>query len=74
MQLHSGNWDDLVQRLRSRALDFFVAETSLLAREPDLEVVPLPVRHAVYFFARAEHPLAGAARPACGGRAAPGRS
>ncbi len=58
VQLHSGNWDELVQRLRARALDFFVAETSVLAREPDLDVVPLPVQHALYFFARAEHPLA----------------
>ena len=58
VQLHSGNWDDLVHQLRSRTLDFFVAETSLLAREPDLDVVPMPVRHPVYFFARAGHPLA----------------
>jgi len=58
VQLHSGNWDELVQRLRARALDFFVAETSVLSREPDLDVVPLPVHHPVYFFARAEHPLA----------------
>jgi DNA-binding transcriptional LysR family regulator len=59
MRLHAGNWDDLVHPLRSRTLDFFVAETSLLSREPDLEVVALPVRHAVYFVARAGHPLAG---------------
>lgn len=57
VQLHAGNWDDFVQPLRSRTLDFFVAETSLLTREPDLEVAPLPVRHAVYFVARAGHPL-----------------
>jgi DNA-binding transcriptional LysR family regulator len=61
VQLHAGNWDDLVHALRSRTLDFFVAETSLLTREPDLDVVALPVRHAVYFVARAGHPLAGAA-------------
>ncbi|MGL6222154.1 MAG: LysR family transcriptional regulator, partial [Steroidobacteraceae bacterium] len=40
VQIHSNNWDDLVQRLRARALDFFIAETSLLVREPDLDVVP----------------------------------
>ena len=57
VQLHSGDWDVLVHQLRSRTLDFFVAETSLLAHEPDLEVVPMPVRHPVYFFARAAHPL-----------------
>jgi DNA-binding transcriptional LysR family regulator len=61
VRLHAGNWDDLVHALRSRALDFFVAETSLLTSEPDLEVVALPVRHPVYFVARAGHPLAGAA-------------
>ena len=58
VRLSSGNWDDLTHRLRSRTLDFFVAETSLLARESDLEAVPLPVQHPVYFFARAGHPLA----------------
>jgi len=57
VQLHSSDWDDLVHQLRSRTLDFFVAETSLLAREPDLDVVPMPVRHPAYFFARANHPL-----------------
>lgn len=58
VQLHSGDWDVLVHQLRSRTLDFFVAETSLLTREPDLDVVPMPVRHPIYFFARAGHPLA----------------
>jgi LysR substrate binding domain len=55
--LHSGNWDELVQQLRSRTLDFFVAETSLLTREPDLDVVPMTEQHPIYFFARAGHPL-----------------
>lgn len=63
VQLHAGNWDDLVHPLRSRTLDFFVAETSLLTREPDLEIVPLPVRHAVYFVARAGHPLTRSTAP-----------
>ena len=57
VQLHSGNWDDLTQRLRSRTLDFFVAETSLLTRESDLDVVPMAVAHRLYFIARARHPL-----------------
>ncbi len=57
VQLHSGNWDDLVHALRSRTLDFFVAEISLLTREPDLEVMPMPVQHPIYFVARAGHPL-----------------
>jgi DNA-binding transcriptional LysR family regulator len=58
VQLLSGDWDDLVHRLRSRTLDFFVADASLLTREPDLELTPMPVQHPVYFCARAGHPLA----------------
>jgi DNA-binding transcriptional LysR family regulator len=57
MRLHAGNWDDLVHPLRARTLDFFVAETSLLTREPDLDVAALPTRHPLYFVARAGHPL-----------------
>jgi DNA-binding transcriptional LysR family regulator len=57
VRLLAGNWDDLVHPLRSRTLDFFVAETSLLTREPDLDVVALPVRHPIFFVARAGHPL-----------------
>ncbi len=55
-------------QLRSRTLDFFVAETSLLAREPDLDVVPMPARHPVYFIARARHPLDAKRRDDSGGR------
>jgi DNA-binding transcriptional LysR family regulator len=58
VQLHARDWDELLRELRSRELDFFVAETSTLQREPDLEIVPMPSRHAVYFVARADHPLA----------------
>jgi len=58
VHLHSANWDDLVQLLRSRMLDFFVAETSLLSLEPDLDVGPTQLTHPVYFIARAGHPLA----------------
>jgi DNA-binding transcriptional LysR family regulator len=57
VRLHSGNWGELVQQLRSRTLDFFVAETSLLTRETDLDVAPTAVQHPIYFFARAGHPL-----------------
>lgn len=57
VQLRAGDWDDLVHRLRNRTLDFFVAEVSLLTREPDLDVVPMPVQHPLYFIARAGHPL-----------------
>jgi DNA-binding transcriptional LysR family regulator len=58
VQLHVRDWDDLLRQLRARELDFFVAETSTLTQDPDLEVVPLPSPHAVHFVARAEHPLA----------------
>ncbi len=63
VQLHSGDWDDLVQMLRSRTLDFFVADASLLAHAPDLEMTPMPAPHPAYFCARAGHPLTqGSAR------------
>src|SRR5512141_344997 len=57
VQLRSRDWDDLVRELRSRQLDFFIAEISTLQREPDLEVAPLPSKHAIYLVARAGHPL-----------------
>jgi DNA-binding transcriptional LysR family regulator len=58
VHLYSGLGEDLVQQLRGRTLDFFFAETSLLAREPDLDVVPTQLTHPIYFIARAGHPLA----------------
>lgn len=57
LRVRSGDWDELLQRLRSRELDFFVAETSTLHHEADLEVVPLAAAHTLYFVARAGHPL-----------------
>ncbi len=62
VRLDAGNWDDLQRRLRSRELDFFVAETSVLAREPDVEVVPMPSPQAVHWIARSDHPLASRQR------------
>jgi DNA-binding transcriptional LysR family regulator len=62
IQLQGGSWDDLLRLLRSRELDFFVAETSTLHRDPDLEVVPMPSQHPAYLFARASHPLAARER------------
>ena len=59
VHLQTRVWDELLRSLRSRELDFFVAETSTLAREPDLDIVPMPVLHTVYFVARRGHPLAG---------------
>jgi DNA-binding transcriptional LysR family regulator len=59
VQVRACNWDELLRLLRSRDLDFFVAETSTLTREPDLDIEPLPSAHSMHFFARAGHPLAG---------------
>jgi DNA-binding transcriptional LysR family regulator len=58
VQVQVRNWDELLRQLRGRELDFFVAETSTLLQEPDLEVAPLPSAHALYFVARSGHPLA----------------
>lgn len=52
------DWDELLRGLRSRDIEFFVAETSTLQQEVDLEIEPLPA-HPLYFAARAGHPLAG---------------
>ena len=62
VKVQARDWDELAHQLRSRELDFFVAETSTLHREPDLEVMPLPANHPVYLVARAGHPLAGRGR------------
>ena len=51
-------WDELLGRLRSRELDFFVAEISTMLREPDLVIEPLD-EHPLYFAVRSDHPLAG---------------
>ncbi len=51
------DWDDFLPRLRSRELDFFVAEISTLKSEADLEVEPLS-EHSLYFVGRHAHPLA----------------
>jgi DNA-binding transcriptional LysR family regulator len=52
------NWDVLLQSLRAREIDAFIAETSLLEGEHDLSIIPLG-RHPLYFAARPAHPLAG---------------
>ncbi len=59
VKLHARDWEELARLLRSRELDFFVAETSTLQRETDLEIEPMPAAHALYFVARRTHPLAG---------------
>ncbi|HEX5649753.1 MAG TPA: LysR family transcriptional regulator [Steroidobacteraceae bacterium] len=59
VEVRAHSWVDLLRQLRSRELDFFVAETSTLSREADLDVERLRSRHSLHFFARAGHPLAG---------------
>jgi len=62
VQIHARDWDELLRRLHSRELDFFVAEFSTLQREHDLEIAPMPTARALYFVARAGHPLAASGR------------
>jgi DNA-binding transcriptional LysR family regulator len=56
--------EELVPQLRARGVDSFVAETSVLESELDLDIEPL-IPHPTYFVARAGHPLAAreAVRP-----------
>ena len=51
------SWDELLLRLRNHELHLFIAETSTLEHEPDLDIEPLP-SHPLYFVARTDHPLA----------------
>lgn len=49
-------WDELLARLRSREIDFFVAEISTLQREADVAIEPMN-EHPLFFAARPGHPL-----------------
>jgi DNA-binding transcriptional LysR family regulator len=51
-------WDELLRRLRAREIEFFVAETSTLGGEGDLEIEVLDP-HPMFILVRAGHPLAG---------------
>ena len=57
-RLEARSWDELLRRLRSREVDFFVAEISTLQQEYDLEIEPM-TEHPLFFAARSGHPLAG---------------
>lgn len=57
-RLQMRDWDDLLRGLRSRDFDFFVAETSTLVQEPDLDIAPQEP-HPLFFVGRQGHPLAG---------------
>jgi len=50
------DWDELARRLRSRDIEFFVAEVSTLLGEVDLEVVPFDP-HPTFIIGRPGHPL-----------------
>ena len=58
VQLQVRDWDELLRRLRTRELDFFVAEISTMLQEHDVDIEPMSV-HPMYFIARKGHPLAG---------------
>jgi DNA-binding transcriptional LysR family regulator len=61
VRLQVRDWDELLRRLRTRELDFFVAEISTMQSEPDLGIEPM-AEHPLYFVARKAHPLASRAR------------
>jgi len=60
----SNNWRYLLQHLRKEEIEFFVADTRDIARDPDLLVTPLCRQHGP-FMCRKGHPLLAveAARP-----------
>ena len=58
VRLQVRDWDELLRRLRARELDFFVAETSTMLHEHDVEIEPMSA-HPLYYIARKGHPLAG---------------
>jgi len=57
VRLQVRDWDELLHRLRTRELDFFLAEISTLQREHELDIEPMSA-HPLYFVARTGHPLA----------------
>jgi DNA-binding transcriptional LysR family regulator len=61
VRLQVRDWDELLRHLRARELDFFVAETSTLLQEHDLDIDAMAA-HPLYFVARAGHPLAARGR------------
>lgn len=52
------DWDDLLRSLQRSEVDFFVAETSTMEKDPGLAIERL-AEHPLYFVARAGHALAG---------------
>lgn len=56
LTLHTGNWQELRDRLLAGELELFVADTRELVQHPDLETVALPQQRGV-LFCRPDHPL-----------------
>lgn len=52
------DWDELLRRLRSREVEYFIAEFSTFSGDNDVEVEPLEP-HPTLILARSGHPLAG---------------
>ena len=61
LQVHTGNWAELAERLLAGELELFVADTRELQHQRDLEVSPLPQPTGL-LFCRAGHPLVDNAR------------
>jgi DNA-binding transcriptional LysR family regulator len=58
VRLQVRDWDELLHGLRARELDFFVAETSTMLLDHDLDIEPMS-EHPMHFIVRKGHPLAG---------------
>jgi DNA-binding transcriptional LysR family regulator len=58
LDLEVADWPVLTERILARDLDLVIAEASLAADDPRLEVELLP-SHTAVFFCRVGHPLAG---------------
>lgn len=56
LQVHTGNWAELAERLLAGELELFVADTRELQHQRDLQVSPLPQPTGL-LFCRAGHPL-----------------
>ncbi|MGH8798294.1 MAG: LysR family transcriptional regulator [Caldimonas sp.] len=57
LRVEVGNWDQLLERLSAEDIEFFVADTRDLPKDPGLAIEPL--RHEPgSFYVRAGHPLA----------------
>ena len=61
VRLQVRDWDELLRQLRARELDFFVAETSTLLQEHDLDIEAM-IGHPLFFVSRTGHPLAARGR------------